>query len=112
MLLNFSILGGKRKHGYKLNIPENTEYHFSNFAYNNENPVQFYLQHLLSEIISEICGFISEYSYHTNNHSTINLNSENSKNFIEWISEINKNKFEWMIPKLIKHHEFVPVWSF
>ncbi len=88
-ILDFSIKGGERKHGYQLNIPENTEYPFSNFAYSNENPIQFYLQHLLSEIISEISGFISEYSYHTNDHSVIEVDSANSKNFIKWVSNFH-----------------------
>lgn len=89
-ILNFSIKDGVRKHGYKLDIPADTEYIFSNSAYNDENPIQFYLQHLLSEIISEICEFISEYSYHTNDHSVIKVDSNNSKNFIKWISQFDK----------------------
>ncbi|MEH6407294.1 MAG: hypothetical protein V7767_08445 [Leeuwenhoekiella sp.] len=88
-ILDFSIKGGERKHGYKLDIPENIEYHFSNLAYNNENPIQFYLQHLLSEIISEISAFISDYSYHTKDHSVIKVDSKNSKNFTKWMSQYN-----------------------
>ncbi len=87
-ILDFSIRGGERKYGYRLNIPENMEYAFSSFARNNENPIQFYLQHLISEIISTISGLVSEYSYHTNSRSVIEVESKNSINFIKWIAKI------------------------
>jgi len=90
-ILDFSIDGGKRSHGYKLQIPEGKDYPFSNFAYKKENPIQFYLQHLISEIITDICARVSEYSYHTAGNSVIDLKSELSENFVRWIYNIEKN---------------------
>src|SRR5690606_16199495 len=79
-VFDFSIKGGQRRHGYTLEIPEGQEYEFSDHALNDENPIQFYLQHLLSEVLSVISAQISKYSYHTNNHSVIDTNSINSRN--------------------------------
>jgi hypothetical protein len=87
-VFDFGIKGGQRKHGYSLEIPEGREYVFSNYALNNENPYQFYLQHLISGILSEISGLISEYAYHTKSHSVVDTNSENSSNFQKWMTGI------------------------
>lgn len=88
-ILDFSITEDKRKHGYRLNIPEDKEYPFSNYAYNKENPTQFYLQHLISELNSKISTVVYEYSYHTKSHSLIELESKNSQNFVKWISRFS-----------------------
>ena len=90
-IFDFSIEGRIRKHGYKLQIPEGKDYLFSKFAYKKENPVQYFLQHLISKIITDICERISEYSYHTKENSVINSKSESSENFVKWISKIEKN---------------------
>ncbi|MBD3627530.1 hypothetical protein [Cyclobacterium sp.] len=65
VILNFSIKGGKRKHGYRLQIPAGSEYNMAKMAYQDENPNQFFLQHLLALIITVINERISEYAYHT-----------------------------------------------
>lgn len=90
-IFDFAIDGGKRNHGYKLQIPEGKDYPFSNFAYKKENPNEFYLKHLISEIITDICARVSEYSYHTKGNSVIDLQSELSKDFVKWISSIERN---------------------
>ncbi|RAW02591.1 hypothetical protein [Pseudochryseolinea flava] len=43
---DFTIAGAKEEHGYRLNIPSNTEYAFGKISLNYENPTQFYFQHL------------------------------------------------------------------
>ena len=85
-IFDFSIEGGKRKHGYKLQIPKGKDYPFCSRSYNDENPTQFYLQHVLSEILTGINGRISEYAYDTNSHSVINKDSTLSQDFKKWIS--------------------------
>lgn len=91
-VFDFGIKGGQRKHAYTLEVPNGKEYEFSNYALNNENPYQFYLQHLLAEILSAISSLISEYSYHTNSHSVVDTNTENSINFQKWIKGIEACK--------------------
>src|SRR5690606_7064167 len=70
-LLNFSIPGGVSKHGYKLDIPVDKPYDYSNNAYQNETPEQFFFQHLLAEILTNISSRIINYSYNTGSHSKI-----------------------------------------
>jgi hypothetical protein len=41
-IFNFSIKGGEIKHGYQLQIPAGIDYEFSDFAYHNETPKQFF----------------------------------------------------------------------
>src|SRR6266404_9083417 len=41
-LLNYSIEGGKPRHGYQLQIPPGKDYPFSKRAYHNETPSQFF----------------------------------------------------------------------
>lgn len=89
-ILNFSIEGGERRHGYRLQIPAGSHYALAKRAYRDENPNQFFLQHLLSLIITEICERISEYSYHTDSHSVIEKESEKSILFTKWCKEIEK----------------------
>lgn len=91
-LLNYNIKGGKRVHGYTLQIPKGKDYNYSQRAYNNENPDQFYFQHLLSLIITVLCDRISEYSWHTTTHSVINLESESSLLFRNWIKVQEENR--------------------
>jgi hypothetical protein len=87
-LLNFSVAGGQRKHGYKIQIPAGINYDFSQFSYNNENPNQFFLQHLLSSILTNINSRISDYSYHSESHSAIDLQSNESLLFKNWMKTI------------------------
>lgn len=60
VILNYSIEGGERKHGYRLQIPAGIDYNLSQMAYQEENPDQFFLQHLLALLITQINLAISE----------------------------------------------------
>lgn len=84
-IFNYSIEGGKRKHLYKLQIPVGKEYDFARTSYHDENPNQFFLQHLLSGILTAIHTKVSKYTWNTPGHSEIKKDSENSKNFRNWI---------------------------
>ena len=95
IISNFSIHGGQKKHLYKLDIPKGKEYHFAKSAYNNEPPEQFYYQHLLTELLTNINAKVSNYSYHTKGHSAIfkpgnNLSTLNQC-FQKWIQKISEN---------------------
>jgi hypothetical protein len=80
-ILNFSIEGGKRKHGYILEIPKGVKFNYARNSYQNETPEQFYFEHLLGEILTNICALGIDYSF----HSKVDLESESSKSFIEWM---------------------------
>lgn len=86
-ILNFSIQGGKKKHLYQLEIPKGVEYNFSKSSYNNESPEQFYFQHLLSELLTNINSIVSKYSYHTPRNSVIDKPEKNELNlsFQNWL---------------------------
>lgn len=88
-IMNFSLPDG-RKHSFTLQIPKGVKYDFSHYALHNETPEQFYLQHLLTDILSNINARISKYSYHTEGHSEINMDNEVSKNFVTWMKGINQ----------------------
>lgn len=88
-MLNFSIIGGVEQHGYVLQNPE--EYKFFKPSYFNEKPSQFFFQHLFSELLSTICGAISNYSYRTTSYSVINPNSGVSQQFGKWITDKAKD---------------------
>ncbi len=91
-LLNYSIEGGERKHGYRIQIPDGEKYNFAKHSYNDENPDQFYLQHLLSSIITNINSRVSNYSYHSESKSVIDTQSSLSLLFKDWMKRIgNKN---------------------
>lgn len=83
-IFNFSVKGGEVKHGYQLQIPKGVNYDFSNFAYNNETPKQFFLLHLLNEILTDISARISKYAYHTSGHSVLDTENSVSKLFCKW----------------------------
>ena len=72
-ILNFSIKGGTRKHDYQLQIPEGVDYHYGNFSLHGETPEQFYFQHLLLLLLQEISERISDYAFHAEGNSTIDL---------------------------------------
>ncbi len=90
-LLNYSVKGGEIKHGYQLQIPANVDYPHSKYSYQNEPPSQFFFQHLLAVLLTDINARISEYSYHTDNHSKINHDSINSVLFINWMQQLKSN---------------------
>ncbi len=88
-ILNYSINGGIRKHGYQLQIPYGVDYDFSSRAYYDENPNQFFLQHLVSLLLSQISSLVSDYAWNTEGYSVIDKESENSLNFRNWFRNIN-----------------------
>lgn len=80
-ILNFSIDGGKVKHGYSLEIPKGIKYNFSKISYQNETPEQFYFEHLLGELLTNISARIIEYSY----PSKIDFDSKITDSFVSWM---------------------------
>jgi len=84
-IFNFSIKNGIREHNYKLNIPKDIEYKHGRSSLNGENPKQFFLQHLLSVIITNINARISKYAYHTKGNSVIEQNSDESVLLKNWL---------------------------
>jgi hypothetical protein len=89
-ILNFSIKGGELKHGYQLQIPAGVDYNFSDFAYHNETPAQFFLLHLLEEILTDISERISKYAYHTTGHSVLETNNLISQSFCQWMKALSE----------------------
>ncbi|HUX58999.1 MAG TPA: SIR2 family protein [Bacteroidales bacterium] len=89
-IFNYSIKGRIRKHGYQLQIPCGYDYNFSGYAHFDENPNQFFLQHLLAALLTQISNKVSQYSYKTPSHSKINTESVNSMNFRNWLKKINE----------------------
>jgi len=90
-IYNYSIKGCIRKHGYQLQIPCGVDYKFSGHAIWDENPNQFFLQHLLAVLLTQISNRITKYSWDTPGHSNIDKNSVNSMNFRNWFKHIHKN---------------------
>jgi hypothetical protein len=84
-LLNFSIEGENRTHGYVLQIPKGVKYDFAKNSLQNETPEQFYFEHLLGELLTDISSRIIEYSYYSENHSKIDLENYSSRSFIDWM---------------------------
>jgi hypothetical protein len=85
-IFNFSVKGGEIKPGYQLQIPNGVDYDFSDFAYQNEAPKQFFLLHLLNEILTDISARITKYAYHTSGHSVLNTTSSISRLFCQWMT--------------------------
>lgn len=90
-IFNFSIKGGDAKHNYTLEIPRGKNYDFSRPSQHNETPEQFFLQHLLAVIISEISERISNYSYHTKGYSVLDCEASESKLFIKWLNSFRED---------------------
>lgn len=88
-LLNYSIKGGTPSYGYELQIPAGVDYVFSRFARHNETPSQCFFQQLLSLLLTEINARIHEYAYHTASHSVIDVDSDTSKSFINWMKMLS-----------------------
>lgn len=91
-ILNFSIKGGFKKHGYRLQIPKNNKYNFAESSLNCEAPEQFYFQHLLNVLLTNINSKVSSYSYHSSKHTKIftEENTSINKNFQKWIQKLSK----------------------
>lgn len=90
-IFNYSIKGGIRKYGYQLQIPCGRDYNFSGHAYYDENPNQFFLQHLLAVLLTQISNKVTQYSWNTSSHSNIDKGCVNSINFRKWLKKIHDN---------------------
>lgn len=92
-ILNFSIEGGLKRHVYRLQIPKNIEYNFARSSLNSEAPEQFYFQHLLNVLLTNINSQVSSYSYHSSKHSKVftEENSSINKNFQKWIQMLSED---------------------
>lgn len=88
-IYNFSIKGGVEKRGYEIDVPRGMGYNFSKNAYNSEKPRQFFLLHQLSEVLTDICARVAEYSYHSEDFSAIDEDCEVSLQFRKWIKELS-----------------------
>ncbi len=87
-IFNFSIKGGKQEHNYKLDIPKGVNYYFSKYSQHNETPKEFFLQHLIAELIVEINDRISKYAYHTSGRSIIDFDLTETSLFTKWMKGI------------------------
>lgn len=90
-LYNYSIRGNQRKHCYQLQIPCGVDYKFSNSSVCNENPNQFFLQHLINELLSSISDIVSKYLYNEQGELLTDKDSEINVNFRKWIKKLNIN---------------------
>jgi hypothetical protein len=84
-LLNYSIAGGAAKHGYELEIPAGQDYPFSKRAYHGETPSQFFFEHLLSVLLTNVTARIHEYAYHTETSPMKSVEDDASKLFVNWM---------------------------
>lgn len=89
-IFNYTIKDGVTKHGYQLEIPKNTEYEYSDYAYHNQLPHQFYLQHLLRDLLNEICLLVSKYAYDSDAIPLKTAGSDVSNHFTKWMSRISQ----------------------
>lgn len=95
-IYNYSYNESRRGHGYALDIPEGQEYEFAKRSYQDEDPNQFFLQHIIAGLLSRISERVGEYAWHTDGHSKINFDSAHSKQFVKWIKSIAINR----VPRL------------
>jgi len=93
ILLNFSVEGGRMKHGFKLEIPKGKTYDFQHIgALNKETPAQYFFQLLLAVLLTTINTRISKYAYHRNDEDTqifTERNTEINSLFVNWIRRLN-----------------------
>jgi hypothetical protein len=89
-IYNYSIKEGIRKHGYQIQIPFGHDDNFSGYAHFDENPNQFFLQHLLAVLLTQISNKVAKYSWNTPSHSKIDKKSIASINFRNWIKRIHE----------------------
>jgi hypothetical protein len=85
-ILNFSIEGDIPNHGYTLQIPQGIKYNFSKHALQNETPEQFFLQHLIAVLLTDISSTVIDYSYYSEAHAVLDINSNLSKSFVDWMT--------------------------
>ncbi|WP_159523137.1 SIR2 family protein [Sunxiuqinia indica] len=89
-IYNYSIRGGKREHGYEIQVTNGQDFYYSRPAYFGENTNQYFLQFLLAELLSQICNKVAQYSWNTPSCSHIDKDCDNSKNFRNWLKKIHK----------------------
>lgn len=87
-IFNFSLKEGKSGHNYQLEIPKGVAYSNAKLSQHNESPQQFFLMHLLAEIIFEINVRSNSYAYHSKEHHNESLTSLASEQFVKWIQAI------------------------
>lgn len=90
-IFNFSVKGGEAKHGYTIEVPSGNKEFISQHSYFDETPEQFFLLHLMQELLSTITNEIIGYAYHGESHSKVKLDSEASLNFSKWMSHIGRS---------------------
>jgi hypothetical protein len=89
-IFNYSVKGGEALHNYQLNIPKDVEFPRSNLAQHNETPHQFFLQHLLVELLTFINARISKYAYHTTGNSVIECKENETDLFVKWMQRLSE----------------------
>jgi hypothetical protein len=89
-ILDFSIEYETPLEGFKLKIPHKGGFTYSKKAYPDTTPKQLFFQELLSRVLDEMSDRISQYSYHTENHSKVicQNNDERNRLFARWMSKI------------------------
>ncbi len=90
-IFDFSIKGGEEKNGYSIEVPSGNKNFISQNSYSKETPQQFFLLHLMQELLSVISNEVIEYAYHGKEHSKVKLDSQHSYNFTRWMSHIEKD---------------------
>jgi len=86
-IYNYSIKGGKREHGYQLQIPDGTDYVYSGYSVWDETPNSFFLEHLINVILSEISIIVSDYAWNTEDYL---VNCQQSLNFRKMMKSLDK----------------------
>lgn len=86
-IFNYAVQGGEVSHNYQLEIPKGVPYH-SNLSQHSETPHQFFLQHLLVELITQINVRVSEYALHSADLSSIASQNNESVLFANWMQRM------------------------
>lgn len=87
-IFNYDVKGGEAKHNYQLEIPKGVEFPRSHLSQHNETPHQFFLQHLLTELLTYINARISEYAYHTPGNSVFKNKVNENSLFALWMERM------------------------
>jgi len=92
-IYNFSIKGGvdENNYNYHLQIPIGVDYKYSEFTTQNEKPNQFFLQHLINELLSEISKIVSDYIWDIDGNPVYKTDSKINLNFRKWFKSLNKD---------------------